>query len=161
MRHGGGAFLSGSKVFLGFQNFCALQMADFQSYLFKSGGNDCQHIEKKGVTVTLDDLCGNIYGFEFHVPAGDFFHLRVQVSIVAHCSRELSHADGVNRLLQAADVALGLVIPEGKLKSKGGGLCMDAMRTPHTDGVSVCLCLQFEDFAQAVQFRQYQQTRLP
>ena len=127
-------------------------MADFQSDLFQSAADLRQAKEELGMAIALNHLGGDIYRVKLQMFAGADLHFRIKVSIVAHCSGELSHAHDGNRIFQTLDIAVCLIIPERKLQSEGSRFGMNAVAASHAEGLFMLTRFQLQGFAEAHQF---------
>ncbi len=108
------------------------------------------------MAITLNHLCGDVYRLQFEVFASPGFHLRIQMSIIAHGTGDLSHTHDADGIFQTFDIALSFVVPQGKFQSERTGLGMNAVTAAHTEGMTVFAGLQFQVFGQTVQLREDQ-----
>ena len=135
VRHCRGALLTRSKIFLGFTNIGALQVADFGSHLVQGGTNDSQGGQEMRMAVTLDNLGCQAYRLQIQLFANIFFYKGIDIGISANSTGELAHSHHFASLLQALHIALNLIGPEQEFHTKGHRFSMNAMSTTDHYGV--------------------------
>ncbi len=127
VRHGRRALLAGREIFLRFQNFGALQMADLGRQPFDRRGNDTERREIHRMPVARDDLRRD--GLERQPQLLGDMRLDAGVDIGEGADRARDRAGGDFRArgLEAGAAAVELGIGLGELEAECGRLAMDAM----------------------------------
>ncbi|MNN31808.1 hypothetical protein D3C81_1455100 [compost metagenome] len=156
VRHGRRALLALVEELLGFEDFGALQVADFHGQALDRRGDDAQGGEVGGVTVARDDLGRDRLDGQTHLVGDVLLNRRIDVGEGADGARDGAGRDLLARRDQAAFGALELGVIAGQLQAEGHGLGVDAVRTTDGRGVFVFLGADFQRGQDAVDAAQQQ-----
>ena len=129
--HGRGAFLALGEIFLGFADFGALQVADFDRQPLDGAGDDAENREIHGVAVARDDLGRDRLRRQAELCRDMGLDPRIDGREAADRAGDGAGRDLRPRRLQPRPAAGELGIMAGQLDAEGGGLGMDAVAAPH------------------------------
>ena len=139
VRHRRRALLALVEEFLGFEDFGALQMADFDGQALDRRCDDAQGGEEGGVAVARDHLGRDRLDLQAHLFGHIGFDGRIDVGEGADGAGDGAGGDLFLGGDQASFGALELGVIAGQLQAEGDGLGVDAVRTAHGRGVFVLL----------------------
>ena len=143
VRHRGRTFLAFREIFLGFEDFRALQMADFSRQPFERTGDDTQRREIGSMTVARESLCVETGSVSRPSLRRDMlFDARVDIGECADGAGDRTDRDLLPRGDEpgAGTHKFGIIARE--LHTESRGLGMDAVAAADGDGV-----LEFEGAA--------------
>ena len=146
--HGRTAALLVAEVFLGFADFGALQVADFEGDFFERGGDERENADILRVTIALNDLRGNGRDVKAELLADFLFDFRAEVRGVADGAGDFAELHVAGGFAEAGDIALIFGKPVGDLEAEGDGLGMDAVGAADLRGVLKFVGAEIEDFAE-------------
>ena len=90
-------------------------------------------VEEGRVTVALDDLGAHRVGREAECRQRRRLHLRPQLGVRAHGSRDLARGQVIGRAAESRPVAIELEGPRRELETEGDGLRVDRMGAAHLE----------------------------
>src|SRR5208283_4747137 len=135
VRHCGRSFLPLTERLLGFADFRALEMSDFESYLFERSCNQRQGGHVRGMTVTRDHLRGDVGRAQVPALADARLGGWSDVPEGSHGARDFADPQVLPGRCETKSIAPKLIKPKRDLQSKGDRLGMDTMRAPDLDGI--------------------------
>ncbi len=115
--HGGAAALLGGEVLLGFADFSALEMADFESDFFERSGNECENTDVLRVAIALNDLGSDGSDLKAEAAADFFFDIGAEVGGVADGAGDFAKFHVAGGFAEASDIALIFGEPIGDFQS--------------------------------------------
>jgi len=146
--HSGTAALLGAEMFLGFADFGALEMADFDGNFFEGGSDERQGAEILRVAIALDDLGGDGSDVQAEFVADFFLNVGAQVGSVADGAGDFSELHVAGGFAETGNVALILGEPVGDFQAKGDGFGVNAVGAADLRGVLELVGAEVEDFAE-------------
>src|SRR4051812_16806420 len=93
VRHGGAALLAGAEVFLGFEHFGALKVAQLDGPAIDAGRDDGEHLLELRVAIALDDLGAELGRLEAEAAADFLLDRGRQMRVGADGAAELADPD--------------------------------------------------------------------
>src|SRR5205085_2745897 len=117
VRHRRTAFLALGKILLGFADFRALQMADFERDLFAKSGCEREGCDEGSVPVALDHLRSDRGGLDSQAGTDALLSFRTDVAKRADCAEDFADAEVLGGRADTGEVAAGLLVPNGELQA--------------------------------------------
>ena len=135
-------------MFLGFADFGALEVADFQGNFFERSGNQRQHAEILRVAIALNHLGRDGSHLQAELPADFLFDFGPEVRSIADGAGDFSKFHVMGGFAETGDVALIFSEPVGDLQAEGDGLRMNAVSAADLGSVLELVGAQVENFAE-------------
>jgi len=127
VRHGAGAFLSLGERLLGFEDFRALQMAEFNRPTLNASADERQRGLEFGMDVALDNLCGDGRGLQAELFADEVLNIGRQMRVGADGAGKFADGGDFAGAVEAFERAAKFVVHERKLEAERGRFAVDAM----------------------------------
>src|SRR5208282_1607666 len=160
VRHGAAAFLAFGEGFFGFEDFGALQVAEFNRPAFDARADERQRGHELGVDVALDDLRGDGCGTQAEFPAHGQLDPWRKVRAGADRAAEFADGDDFANHHQSAQGARKLIMHQREFEAKGRRFSVDAVAAANAGRELVFARLFGNGSAQALHVRNEEVRRL-
>lgn len=127
VRHGRASLLAFGESLLNFQDLGALEVTELGRPAIDGATDQGDRCHEFGVTVTLNDLRGDIRRLKAKLFADELLDLGIEVRIGADSSAQHAVSDPLAGLLEAFDRADKLIVHNPEFEAEGDWLRMDAV----------------------------------